>query len=133
MNKPKYNSYTRDFPMTLDRDTPLPSERTAEADFTAPLPEVDKECYTDSSKDLDAETDFMGLNSSGDCKIDTNKPLTKTVTPDALNLRAEPNGKILFCLKKGDVVTVGEVTDDSEWTHVYTDLGEGWVMSKYLE
>lgn len=117
----KYNSYTRDFPMTLDRDTPLPGERTAEADFAAPLPEVDKECYTEESKPLDPFKDCCC------CMI------TKTVTPDALNLRAEPNGRILFCLKKDDVVTVGEVTDDEEWTRVYTDLGEGWVMSKYLE
>lgn len=128
-----YNSYTRDFPMTLDRDMPLPSEKTAEADFTAPLPEMAKEYYIEDSKPL--------TESEAKLERALNKPMpdgfcccssTKIVTPDALNLRAEPNGKILFCLKKGDVVTVGEVTDDEEWTHVHTDLGDGWVMSKYL-
>lgn len=54
----------------------------------------------------------------------------KVGAANGLNLRQEPNGKIIDILPLGNTVKV--VSDRGEWTEVKVGKQSGWVMSQYL-
>lgn len=64
-------------------------------------------------------------------KTTKKKKTVGVVLPDWLNVRVEPNGRIIIePLAKGCKVEI--VTEKDEWANICVDELSGWVMSKYL-
>lgn len=52
------------------------------------------------------------------------------VLPDWLNVRVEPDGRIIEPLAKGTAVEI--VAEKEGWANIHVDTLSGWVMLKYL-
>lgn len=51
--------------------------------------------------------------------------------PNGLNLREEPNGKVIFVIPHETEVKIGET--DGKWVAVQVKRHKGWVMQEYLQ
>ena len=63
-------------------------------------------------------------------KATKKKKTVGVVLPDWLNVRVEPNGKIVEPIAKGTAVNV--VVTNDEWTNISVGDLSGWVKSCYL-
>lgn len=63
-------------------------------------------------------------------KTTKKKKTVGVVLPDWLNVRVEPNGKLIEPLAKGTAVEV--VTEKDGWANIHIGTLSGWVMVKYL-
>ena len=63
-------------------------------------------------------------------KATKKKKTVGVVLPDWLNVRVEPNGKIVEPIARGTAVDIVVTTD--EWTNIHVGDLSGWVKSCYL-
>ena len=68
--------------------------------------------------------------------VDTCDVADPTGTP--LNVRNQPNGKILFTLRNGTKVVWVELSNDQKWVKIFPLTGrhydkEGWVFTDFLD
>lgn len=61
-----------------------------------------------------------------------NKPIVYTVKVGTLNMRKEPNGKVIKKLKRGDKLALQRYVKGENWARAMHGKTEGWVWLDYI-
>lgn len=59
----------------------------------------------------------------------------KTANVNALNIRSYPSldSSVVAVMREGSIVEIDKNFKNKEWDHIFSDLGEGYCMKKFLE